>query len=418
MEEKDRNQNVDQDIEIDLGEVFNTIKENKFKYAKVIAGCAAVALGFAFIQPPKYESTAVVRAKVMSVTGQVDSKQANKDEMGSYLQIMQSRSVIEPIIAKIKSIPDDSPMKVNKDVTSFVKEYLKYNNPKGTDIIQVTATAKNPEEAQMIAQSVIDNSAVTLTSVNKSGRSAHLEFLDERKLIAEKTYNESIENLEDFKKENRVFAPDSQLGSLISQLNEVDQSITNTKVNLDIRTKQMRALDDGLTSAAFVTSGGITGSVRSSLLEKQIALQNKLLKYTEKHPSVQNARKELEEVQNKIRSEAMAEFEASEIKLGVLYDKKANLEERILKMSEDKIKFAELSHKISLARETRNKLEKNLEDVRIQEAMNSMDLWVIDKADLPLKTANKGKVFFVAIGAVLGAMLCLGHALWKSVKGN
>ena len=64
MEEKNRNQNIDQDIEIDLSEVFNTVKENKFKYAKVIAGCAAVALGFAFIQPPKYESTAVVRAKV------------------------------------------------------------------------------------------------------------------------------------------------------------------------------------------------------------------------------------------------------------------------------------------------------------------------------------------------------------------
>ena len=418
VEEKDRNQNMDQDIEIDLSEVFNTVKENKFKYAKVIAGCAAVALGFAFIQPPKYESTAVVRAKVMSVTGHVDSKQTNKDEMGSYLQIMQSRSVIEPIIAKVKSIPDDSPMKVNKDVTSFVKGYLKYNNPKGTDIIQVTATAKNPEEAQLIAQSVIDNSAVTLTSVNKSGRSAHLEFLDERRRIAEKEHSDAVYALEQFKKENRVFSPDSQLGSLISQLNSVDKSITDTKVNLDIRTKQMEALDDGLTSAAFVTSGGITGSVRSNLLDKQMALQNKLLKYTDKHPSVQNARKELEEVQKKIRSEAMAEIAASEIKLGVLYDKKANLEERILKMSDDRIKFNGLSHKISVARETHNKLEKNLEDVRIQEAMNSMDLWVIDKADLPLKTANKGKAFFVAIGAVLGAMLCLGHALWKCVKGN
>lgn len=416
MEEKDRNQNMDQDIEIDLSEVFNTCKENKVKYAGVIAGCAAVALCFAFMQPPKYESTAVVRAKVMSVTGQVDSKQTSKDEMGSYLQIMQSRSVIEPIIAKVKSIPDDSSMKVNKDVTSFVKGYLKYNNPKGTDIIQVTATAKNPEEAQLIAQAVIDNSSETLTSVNKSGSSAHLEFLDERRRIAEKEHSDAVYALEQFKKENRVFSPDSQLGSLISQLNSVDKSITDTKVNLDIRTKQMEALDDGLTSAAFVTTGGITGSVRSNLLDKQMALQNKLLKYTEKHPSVQNARKELEEVQNKIRSEAIAEIEASEIKLGVLYDKKANLEERILKMSEDKIKFGGLSHKIAVARETHNKLEKNLEDVRIQEAMNSMDLWVIDKADLPLKTANKGKVFFIAIGAVLGAMLTLGHALWKVIR--
>ena len=157
MEEKDKKQNLEQDIEIDLSEVFNTLKENKFKYGKVVAGCVALALGFAFVQPPKYESTAVVRAKVMSVTGQVDSKQTNKDEMGSYLQIMQSRSVIEPIIAKVKSIPDDSPMKVNKDVANFVKGYLKYNNPKGTDIIQVTATAKNPEEAPQDLQRIVSS---------------------------------------------------------------------------------------------------------------------------------------------------------------------------------------------------------------------------------------------------------------------
>lgn len=418
MEEKDRNQTVDQDIEIDLSEVFNTVKENKFKYAKVIAGCAAVALAVAFVMPDKYESTATVRAKVMSVTGQVDSKQANKDEMGSYLQIMQSRSVIEPIIAKVKSIPDDSPMKVNKDVTSFVEEYLKYNNPKGTDIIQVTATAKNPEEAQLIAQSVLENATGTLTSVNKMGRSTYLDFLQERKDIAEKEMKSAENALEVFKQDSKVFAPDSQLNSLIGQLNEVDKSITNIKTNLDIRTKQMELLDDGVSASAFNTGDSTTDSVRSSLLSKQLALQAQLQKYTDKHPTVQQTKKELAELQNKVRLEAKTEIAAGEVKLDALIDKKQNLEQRISKMSADKIKFVDLQRKVSTTRETYMQLVNSMEKSRIQEAMNSMDLWVIDKADLPLKTANLSVIVFVVIGFVFGTILCLGHALWKSVKGN
>lgn len=418
MEEKDRNQNVDQDIEIDLSEVFNTVKENKFKYAKVIAGCAAVALAVAFVMPDKYESTATVRAKVMSASGQVDTKQANKDEMASYLEIMQSRSVIEPIIAKTESLKEDNPIRVNKDVTEYVKKYLKFNNPKGTDLIKITATAQNPEEAQFIAQSVLENATGTLTSVNKMGRSTYLDFLQERKDIAEKEMKSAENALEVFKQDSKVFAPDSQLNSLIGQLNEVDKNITNIKTNLDIRTKQMELLDDGVSASAFNIGDSTTDSVRSSLLSKQIALQAQLQKYTDKHPTVQQTKKELAELQNKVRLEAKTEIAAGEVKLDALIDKKQNLEQRISKMSADKIKFVDLQRKVSTTRETYMQLVNSMEKSRIQEAMNSMDLWVIDKADLPLKTANKGKVFFIAIGAVLAAMLCLGHALWKSVKGN
>ena len=418
MEEKDKKQVENQNIEIDLSEVFNTVKENKVKYAGVIAGCAAVALGFALVQPPKYESTAVVRAKIVSAIDQLDGKKPNKDEMASYLEIMRSRSVIEPVIAKTKSLTEESAIRKNKDVNAFVNAFLKYNNPKGTDLIKITATAKTPEEAQFIAQSVLENSTETLTNVNKMGRSSHIDFLQERKDVAEAEMKDAETSLENFKQESKVFAPDSQLDNLVKQLNEVDRDITNIKTNLEIRTKQMELLDDGVSASAFNTGDSTTNAVRSSLLQKQLELQEQLQKYTEKHPAVQETKKELAELQSKVRLEAKTEIAAGEVKLNALIDKKQNLEQRISKMSEDKIKFVDLQRKVTTTKETYMQIVKSMEKERIQEAMNSMDLWVIDKADLPLKTANKGKAFFIAIGAVLGAMLCLGHALWKVIRSN
>lgn len=180
----------------------------------------------------------------------------------------------------------------------------------------------------------------------------------------------------------------------------------------------MELLDDGASASAFNTGDSTTDSVRASLLGKQLALQAQLQKYTEKHPTVQQTKKELAELQNKVRMEAKTEIAAGEVKLDALLDKKQSLEERISRMSEDKIRFIDLQRRVSTTRETYMQLVNSMEKSRIQEAMNSMDLWVIDKADLPLQTSNKSKIFFIAIGAVLGAMLSLGHALWKSVKGN
>ena len=418
MEEKDIKNNNNQDIEIDLSEVFKTCKENKLKYAGVVAGCALAALAVAFVQPPKYESTAVVRAKVVSAIDQLDGKKPNKDEMASYLEIMRSRSVIEPVIAKTKSLTVESSIRKNKDVNAFVNAFLKFNNPKGTDLIKITATAKNPEEAQFIAQSVLENSTETLTNVNKMGRSSHVDFLQERKDIAEAEMKDAEASLESFKQESKVFAPDSQLDNLVKQLNDVDKEITNVKTNLEIRTKQIELLDDGASASAFNTGDSTTNVVRSSLLQKQLKLQEQLQKYTEKHPAVQETKKELAELQNKVRLEAKTEIAAGEVKLDALIDKKQNLEQRISKMSEDKIKFVDLQRKVTTTKETYMQIVKSMEKAKIQEAMNSMDLWVIDKADLPLKTSNKGKSFFVAIGAVLGAMMCLGHALWKVIRNH
>ena len=95
--------------------------------------------------------------------------------------------------------------------------------------------------------------------------------------IAEKEMKIAENALEVFKQESKVFAPDSQLNSLIGQLNEVDKSITNTRVNIEIRYKQMELLDDG-NSASIFNSGEYTAAteVRKALVGKQIALKSQL----------------------------------------------------------------------------------------------------------------------------------------------
>lgn len=306
MEDKDKQ--IHDEIEIDLTKVAALCKQNKSKYAALIAGCMLVTAAASFVMPDKYESNALVRVKVVSAIDPSDEKKANKDEMSGYLEIMQSRNVIEPLIDITKSLDPESSIRANKDIGAYVKKYLQFTNLRGTDLIRVTAAANNPEEAQMIAQNVLKNVRETLTNVNKMGRSTYLDFLNERLNIAEKEMKEAETALEDFKKQSKVFAPDSQLESLVAQLNDVDKNITDIKVNLDIRNKQIELLDDGVAVSAYNSGDATTNLVRSALLSKQLVLQEQLKQYTEKHPLVQKTKKEVAELQNKVRLEAKTEI--------------------------------------------------------------------------------------------------------------
>jgi len=415
---EDKDKQIHDEIEIDLTKVAALCKQNKSKYAALIAGCMLVTAAASCVMPDKYESNALVRVKVVSAIDPSDEKKANKDEMSGYLEIMQSRNVIEPLIDITKSLGPESSIRANKDIGAYVKKYLQFTNLRGTDLIRVTAAANNPEEAQMIAQNVLKNVRETLTNVNKMGRSTYLDFLNERLNIAEKEMKEAETALEDFKKQSKVFAPDSQLESLVAQLNDVDKNITDIKVNLDIRNKQIELLDDGVAVSAYNSGDATTNSVRSALLSKQLVLQEQLKQYTEKHPLVQKTKKEVAELQNKVRLEAKTEIAGGEVQLNFLNGKKQELEQRISRMSEDKIKFVDLERKVSTTRETYMQLIKSMETSRTQEAINSMDLWVIDNAHLPLHKSNKPPLFFAAIGAVIGALFSLGHAVWKSVKSK
>jgi uncharacterized protein involved in exopolysaccharide biosynthesis len=53
-------------------------------------------------------------------------------------------------------------------------------------------------------------------------------------------------------------------------------------------------------------------------------------------------------------------------------------------------------------------LTRNYEETRIQESMESMDIQVVDEANLPKKPSWPKKLLFAAVGLVLGVMISFG----------
>lgn|GEM_PF-1643880 len=419
--------NKDVEKEIDLEEVIGVLKTDKNKYLKIAAGCTIIALVLAFILPEKFSSTAVVRAKATAGMSGISSDMAAmaalagfgnvKSDTQSYIEIMQTRSVIEPLIEKTDTLDADDEIKEYKLLDEYIKKYLKFDNPKGTDIIKITAISKDPQEAQQIAKGVVENMAVTLTKVNQTGTSSYRKFLEDRIQIADSEMKDAEAKLEAFKQKSGVFLPGEQATGIIEQLSEIDKSIAAVQVQRDTKAKQLELLDNGEVATVY-NSGMDTAAteVRQALVSKELALKDAQQKYTDKHPAVIELKAELAALKAQVKKEAATEVAASNVRLNALNTQKAAIESKISQLSSDGLEYVELSRKVATTREVYSILVKSMESARIQEAMNSMDLQVIAEANLPLYKSWPPKAIITIVGAIVGFMACIGHAVWQVNK--
>lgn len=416
--------NKDVEKEIDLEEVIGVLKTDKNKYLKIAAGCTIIALVLAFILPEKFSSTAVVRAKATAGMSGISSDMAAmagfgnvKSDTQSYIEIMQTRSVIEPLIEKTDTLDADDEIKEYKLLDEYIKKYLKFDNPKGTDIIKITAISKDPQEAQQIAQGVVENMAVTLTKVNQTGTSSYRKFLEDCIQIADSEMKDAEAKLEAFKQKSGVFLPGEQATGIIEQLSEIDKSIAAVQVQRDTKAKQLELLDNGEVATVY-NSGMDTAAteVRQALVSKELALKDAQQKYTDKHPAIIELKAELAALKAQVKKEAATEVAASNVRLNALNTQKAAIESKISQLSSDGLEYVELSRKVATTREVYSILVKSMESARIQEAMNSMDLQVIAEANLPLYKSWPPKAIITIVGAIVGFMACIGHAVWQVNK--
>jgi succinoglycan biosynthesis transport protein ExoP len=444
----------DQDT-IDLGAVKEVIIKYKNRLMIIIIGCTLAAMAVAFILPKEYESTTLLRAKSQK-SGGISLQAASALAMlgggsvGSptqaYMELMKSRSVLDPIIANL-DLADEKKEKI--DAKGFAKSNLKILNTKGTDLLEVTAIGRTPEEAQQISTGVVKSFQQLLTKMNQSEQSLMVKFLNDRITVAKKDMEQSEQNLEKFRQQEKIYIPDEQAKAAIKKMTEFDQKIAQFQVQNDTNQAKLQGVNEQLNKQNvaiarynIVDNLGIQ-EIRSTIIQKQIALIEMQQRYTDKHPNVVLLQKELEELNSKLSQEVNnsiqsgantlnpvhagllkekvqteTELLVGQAALGTIKSLQTENEKEISKLSASSITYIGLERQVRIAQEVYGVLVKNYEQTRIQEAMESMDIQIVDEADLPKRPSAPKKMLITVIGGVLGVMLAFAYVVIAYSRGN
>ena len=447
--------NANDNDTINLKKLFSLILEKKKIVIAIIVICTIIATIVAFVLPKSYQSTTLVRVKSgssSSMAGYAAMAAGFGIDIGgagssgspeSYIELMKSREVLEPIIAEL-DLPEETKEKMT--AASFAKSNLEITNIKKTDLITIAAYGKTPEEAQMISQGVADNFLALMTKLNKEDNSTTLKFLDERIKIAKEEMETAENKLAAYQQEHKIYAPDEQAKAIIANLNNYDTTIAQLQAQSEGDSAKLAGVTSQLEqqNASLleynVSDNANIGNIRESIVNKRVELVGLQQQFTDEHPDVIKAKEELNSLEKSlsdeiakavnsqsvtlspVQSNLLKDKISTEVQISVnnasleaLKAKQAEAQENIATLSADSVEYMRLERNAKITGQVYTSLVQNYEQTRIQEAKDSMDIQIIDAADLPKEDmpAKPNKKLVVAIGFVLGIMISFGYTLYN-----
>lgn len=445
--------NANDNDTIDLKKLFSLMMEKKKIVIAIVVICTIIATIVAFVLPKSYQSTTLVRVKsgsssmsgyaAMAAGFGIDIGGGSSGSPESYIELMKSREVLEPIIAEL-DLPEETKEKMT--AAGFAKSNLEITNIKKTELITIAAYGKTPEEAQMISQGVADNFLVLMTKLNKEDNSTTLKFLDERIKIAKEEMETAENKLAAYQQEHKIYAPDEQAKAIIANLNNYDTTIAQLQAQSEGDSAKLAGVTGQLEqqNASLleynVSDNTNIGNIRESIVNKRVELVGLQQQFTDEHPDVIKAKEELNSLEKSLSDEiakavnsqsvTLSPVQASLLKdkistevqisvnnasLEALKEKQAEAQESIATLSADSVEYMRLSREATITGQVYTSLVQNYEQTRIQEAKDSMDIQIIDAADLPKEDmpAKPNKKIIVAIGFVLGIMISFGYTLYN-----
>ncbi len=444
---------VEKEEQIDIGKLWQIMKDRKKICGAIIGGCTAMSLVAALVWPPTYESTTTVQTRVTGagVSGAAAAAAAlglggsMSSPTMSYVELMKSNTVLQPIIDELEWDEDEKEFLTPE---KFAKKNLQIENTKQTNLIKVTAKGKTPEEAQMISQHVVDNFLVLMTKMNKETQSLLVQFLDGRIQDAKKEAEEARQKFATYQQEHKVYSPDEQAKAAVGKMLAFDDAIAKMEVEQKANQAKADSIagklgDIKASSLQFnINDNKTVMGLRDQIVGKQLEIVTLRQNYTDENPEVIKANEQLAQLQQSLNNEvntiveskyttmnptqaglvqeqigaqvAIAVAQASEEAVAKRRDEE---EKKLENFPQDVLEYMNLQRDTAIKEGIYTDLVKRFEQNKIQQAMDSMDIQIVDSANLPFKEKPKWPrpKLIIVLGMLMGCLLAVLYS-WSIYK--
>ncbi len=438
----------DQEITIDLRDLWNVLKKNVVTIRKATLGCLAAAVLYLIIVPPTYESVALLRIQQSKGIGSslleslpMVNAMATKQMMSTYAEILKSRSVVVPVIEATEEADSDG---IYPRYEDYIEKRVTTNPFKDTEIMEVTVNAETAEDAQKANQLLVNGFLTRLTDLVRGEQKATRLFIEERVKSTKQELDDAETKVTEFKKEYNVLSPDEQIKMTADKLSMVDKLRAENQVALEAAKARNSAVNSQLqNNSASIADNNVITAYQKHLAELEATRIDYLDKYTEKHPKVIEINKEIAGLRRSMNDEInrIASLETSSTNVvhqGLLADKfkseaeinvaQSNLDtisemekhynEDVQQLSETEQQYLSLLRDSRVAQEIYVMLAKRLEEAKVAEVAVSTEVQVVDTPTLPDKPVKPKKLLTLVLAILLGLFGSSGFVIARELMNR
>lgn len=248
-----------------------------------------------------------------------------------------------------------------------------------------------------------------------------------------------------------MYEPKLQVEAQLDNLAKYDFAISQSIVDASANDAKLQSVSGQLDAMKAdsehfkINDNAVVQDIRNNIVKKEVELVGLEYKYTDEHPSVIQAKAQLKQLEDSLRNEvnaivqsnaatmnpaqeslvkeqALAEASraVAQAKKAALEEQRTEKEEEISKLPSEAIDYLNLEREARIKNEVYTNLVKQYEQSRIEQAMESMDIQVVDKANLPFeeKPIWPRPKLMTAVGGLIGVLVAMLYAFVEYIKRN
>lgn len=450
--------------EIDLQKYWLVLKRRWLPSIGAFGTVLILAGAYAFIRQPNYEASGSLMFRTnraSSLTGvggdigQLEALGYQNNPLDTQAEVVQSVPVLEKTI-QVLDLRDS----VGEPMT--VPDFLEQLNVKGlpgTDVLQITYTANDPEQAAAVVNKIMEIYLQVNVQSNRAEAESAREFIVSQLPKTESAVRQADQALRQFKEANNVVALDQEATSAVENIASLEDQIAQARaqwVNATARVNELQNLI-GVTpqQAAALSSLNQAPGVQNVLtqyqeVQSQLAVQQ--MRYRSGHPAIANLQRQVDALDSLLQERvAQVIGPGKSVPIGELQlgGQRQELIGQLVQSEADKIGLAgqlsaltearsvyrnrasnlprleqnqrELERTLQAAQTTYETLLTRLQEIQVAENQNVGNARIVSPALAPEFGSGPTKKLILAAGGVAGILLAIATAfsvdlLDRSVK--
>lgn len=257
-------------------------------------------------QPSRYSASALmmVTAPVFSRTGAYttgDIFVSNQLQAINDIQELLTSRTIAARVAKRLDLP--GPQFVQRSITAMPE--------RGTSMIRLTATSRDPERAAAMANTTAEEFIAYFRETNRNAVSEARRFVEEQLALARARLEQSDRALQAFRENRRILSPSeatsraiSAVTSAESELDAVNRTRQETEARLAAVRERLSREQPTMVASRATAENPAFRQISAHLTDLEIRRAQMAQVYTPQHPRMEAIAREIADVRNRLLAEA------------------------------------------------------------------------------------------------------------------
>jgi tyrosine-protein kinase Etk/Wzc len=359
----------------------------------------------------------------------------------SHEQLVRSMFVVEEVAKQMAA--KGSPITPNEIRRRMSLASL---SERSTDVFTISATADNPTEAAMLANTITDVYISKILDMKSASLDKAEQFLLQQMNIVNENLQQAEEALSAFKEQEGIIADEDYSSGLLKQLGDLYGELSETQMNAELMQAQLNTVHQLLAEKRKeITPMGTNQStsqieqLQSMIADWQIQLVVLKQRYTDKDREVIDLKEKIAAAQSQLDSEIQKlvqqqgasidplsewqnliqqsvqldiQFRGLQQKEKLLSAKIAQFKSEHPQLLNKRIEYTRLERTARIYESNYLQLIDKSGEVQLLRHMKTAGITVIDKATEPTSPIKPKKTLTLVLGIMIGLLLGVGAAFF------